>query len=353
MHARVTESGRNGNGQRKRAWETLGDKDLLKVRLRDLRVRIEGSWIEEGLAELYEDLERRELRFRPHAWLSYDWFVPEKVPGIAIPFYLAHPRLMALERKQMLEVEGGTRPEMMKILRHECGHALDNAFILDREIERQEVFGSSTKRYPEHYRPNPASRRFVRHLRLYYAQSHPLEDFAETFAVILGSRGEGWRKRYEGWPALRKLEYVDALLDRLRGVRPPVRNRTRVESLPTLTMTLGEYYEEKRGRYLASYPDIYDRDLRRLFSDDPRHQHKELASRFLRRNRSEIRKLVANWTGEYQFTLNQVLNDMIGRSRELKLRAAGPEKRLKIDFAILLTVKTMDFHYSRKNWFAL
>jgi hypothetical protein len=349
----VTESGRNGSVQRKRAWETLGDKDLLKVRLRDLRVRIEGSWIEEGLGELYEDLERRELRFRPHAWLSYDWFVPEKVPGIAIPFYLAHPRLMALERKQMLEVEGGTRPEMMKILRHECGHALDNAFVLDREIERQEIFGSSTKRYPDHYRPNPASRRFVRHLRLYYAQSHPLEDFAETFAVILGSRGEGWRKRYEGWPALRKLEYVDALLDRLRGERPAVRNRTRVESLPTLTMTLGEYYEEKRGRYLASYPDIYDRDLRRLFSDDPRHQHKELASRFLRRNRSEIRKLVANWTGEYQFTLNQVLNDMIGRSRELKLRAAGPEKRLKIDFAILLTVKTMDFHYSRKNWFAL
>lgn len=354
MHAiRVTESGRNGNGQRKRAWETLGDKDLLKIRLRDLRVRIEGSWIEEALDELYEDLERRELRFRPHAWLSYDWFVPEKVPGIAIPFYLAHPRLMALERKQMLEVEGGTRPELMKILRHECGHALDNAYVLERESERQEVFGSSTKRYPEHYRPNPASRRFVRHLRLYYAQSHPLEDFAETFAVILGSRSEGWRKRYEGWPALRKLEYVDALLDRLRGERPAVRNRTRVESLPTLTMTLGEYYEEKRGRYLASYPDIYDRDLRRLFSDDPRHQHKELASRFLRRNRSEIRKLVANWTGEYQFTLNQVLNDMIGRSRELKLRAAGPEKRLKIDFAILLTVKTMDFHYSRKNWFAL
>jgi hypothetical protein len=336
-----------------RVWETLGDKDLLGVRLRDLRVQIAGSWIEESLAELYDELARRDLRFRPHAWLSYDWFVPDGVPGIAIPFYLAHPRLMKLERKMMLEVEGGTRQEMMKILRHECGHALDNAFGLESGDERQEIFGRSSKKYPDHYRPNPASRHFVRHLRLYYAQSHPLEDFAETFAVVLGSRGAGWKKRYEGWPALRKLEYVETLLDRLRGRRPVVRNRTRVESLPTLSMTLGEYYEEKRGRYLVSYPDIYDRDLRRLFSDDPRHRHRELASRFLRRNRSEIRKLVASWTGEYQFTLNQVLNDMIGRSRELKLRAAGPERRLKIDFAILLTVKTMDFHYSRKNWFAL
>jgi len=123
--------------------------------------------------------------------------------------------------------------------------------------------------------------------------------------------------------------------------------------VPTLRMTLREYYGDKRERYLVSYPDIYDRDLRRLFSDDPKHQRHELASRFLRRNSAEIRRLVSNWTGEYQFTLEQVLKDMIGRSRELKLRAAGPERRLKMEFAVLLTVKTMDFHYSRRNWFAL
>lgn len=334
-------------------WESLSDRQLLQVRLRDLGVRIEGTWIEECLADLYEELERRDLRFRPHAWLSYDWFVPDGVTGIAIPFYLAHPRLMKIERRYMLEVEGGTKQEMMKILRHETGHAFDNAFALDDDPERRELFGPSTKRYPEHYRPNPASHRFVQHLRLYYAQSHPAEDFAETFAVILGSRTDGWRKRYEGWPALRKLDYVVALLDALRGKQPLVRNRARPESLPTLSMTLGEYYSEKRDRYLVSYPDIYDRDLRRLFSDNPRHARRELASRFLRRNRAEIRRLVANWTGEYQFTLDQVLKDMIGRSHELKLRAAGPEKKLKMDFALLLTVKTMDFHYSRRNWFAL
>lgn len=335
------------------AWQKLPDSQLLDIRLRDLGLRIEGTWIEECVEDLYAELAHRELRFRPHMWLSNDWFVPGDIPGIAIPFYLAHPRLMKLERKLMLEVEGGTRPEMMKILRHECGHALDNAYLLTRDRARHELFGSLAKRYPEHYRPNPASRHFVQHLRLYYAQSHPLEDFAETFAVVIASRNEAWRKRYTGWPALRKLEYVDQLLDRLARKPPAYRSRLKPDSLSTLSMTLREYYEDKRQQYSVSYPDIYDADLRRLFSSDPKHRRAELASRFLRRNRREIRQLVSNWTGEYQFTLDQVLKDMIGRSGELKLRAAGPERRLKMEFAILLTVKTMDFHYSRRNWFAL
>jgi hypothetical protein len=338
---------------RRHPWEKLTDSELLDLRLRDLGVRLEGTWIESCVKDLYAELERRGLRFRPHVWLSDDWFVPGDIPGIAIPFYLAHPRLMALERRQMLEVEGGTRSEMMKILRHECGHALDNAYRLERFRGRRDLFGDSSQRYPEHYRPNPASRGFVHHLRLYYAQSHPLEDFAETFAVVLGARRENWRRRYSGWGALRKLEYVDGILESLRGKPPAHRSRRKPDSLSTLRSTLREYYARKRQQYLVSYPDIYDSELRRIFSDDPKHRRQELASSFLRRNRREIRQLVSNWTGEYQFTLEQVLKDMIGRSRELKLRAAGPEKRLLMEFCILLTVKTMDFHYSRRNWFAL
>jgi hypothetical protein len=339
--------------KRRLAWETLNDAELFDVRLRDLGLAIAGTWIEECLDDLYAELARRELPFRPHAWLSSDFFVPDDIPGIAIPFYLAHPRLMQIERKQMLEVEGGTRQEMMQILRHECGHTFDNAYQLEREPGRRELFGDESKRYPDHYRPNPASRRYVQHLRLYYAQSHPVEDFAETFAVVIGSRGGGWRKRYADWPALKKLEYVDTLLESLRGKPPRHRSRRTTDSIRTLGMTLREYYLDKRGRYLASYPDTYDRDLRRLFTDDPKYRGRELASTFIRRNSSEIRKLVANWTGEYQFTLEQVLKDMIGRSRELKLRVAGPERSLKMEFAVLLTVKTMDFHYSRRNWFAV
>ena len=118
-------------------------------------------------------------------------------------------------------------------------------------------------------------------------------------------------------------------------------------------MTLDEYYREKKRNYTTDHPDIYDRDLRRLFSADPKKRDSELASSFLRRNRAEIRQLVARWTGEYQFTLDQVLSDIIGRCRELRLRVTGAERRLRVDFAVLLTVQTMHFLYNKRNWIAL
>jgi hypothetical protein len=318
----------------------------------DLGVRLEGTWLERCVKEIYKELEKREIRLRPHVWLSHDWFSPDGIPGIAIPFYLAHTRLMRLERTQMLEVEGGSREECVRILRHECGHAIQHGYGLQRRRTWQRLFGNCSQKYPSFYRPNPASRRYVQHLRLYYAQSHPAEDFAETFAVWLSPRAM-WRKRYAGWPALKKLEYVNDLMEELRGVPPPVRTKKRTAPLHKIRTTLREYYADKRDTYPASYPDVYDRDLRRLFSDSPRHRNRELASRFLRRNRADIRRLVSRWTGEYQFTLDQVLTDMIGRCRELKLRAVGSERGLRMDFAMLLTVKTMHSLYSRRSWIAL
>ncbi len=333
-------------------WARSSDETLLDLRLKDLGVRLSGTWLEDCVAALYANLERRGIAFRPHVWLSSDWFSPVGVPGIAIPFYLAHPRLMKLERRQVFECEGGAWEDCLKILRHECAHALQHAYGFQRRRAWQELFGRSGSRYPDYYRPNPASRKYVQHLRLYYAQSHPDEDFAETFAVWLQPRAI-WRRRYAGWPALRKLEYVDALMAELATAKPKVRRRERVEELGTLTMTLREYYERKREHYAQGSPTIHDRELKLLFSDDPRHRRHELASRFLRRNRSEIRRLVARWTGEYQFTLDQVLDDMIGRCRELRLRAVGGERALRLDFAVLLTVKTVHFLYSHRNWVAL
>jgi hypothetical protein len=333
-------------------WSRYSDERLLDMRICDLEVRLDGTWLEECVLELHADLDRRAVSLRPHAWLSYDWFSPDGVPGFAMPFYLAHPRLTRLERSQMLEVEGGSREECSRILRHECGHAVQHAWRLHRRRRWQQLFGNATRSYPDVYRPNPASRRFVQHLRLYYAQSHPAEDFAETFAVWMQPRA-AWRKRYEGWPALQKLEYVDELMKELEDVRPLVRTRARVDPSHTIRTTLREYYTQKREQYSAGQPDIYDRELRRLFSDDPAHRHRELASTFLRRNRTEIRRLVSRWTGEYQFTLDQVLEDMIGRCRELRLRAAGPAHQLRADFAMLLAVKTVHYLYSRRNWIAL
>ncbi|WP_447972558.1 putative zinc-binding metallopeptidase [Nitrospira sp. Kam-Ns4a] len=333
-------------------WARTPTEKLLDLRLCDLGVKLERTWLHDCIRELYAELERRGFRFRPHVWLSHDWYSPEGVPGIAIPFYLAHPRLIRLERSQMLEAEGSARQECLKILRHECGHALQHAYQLHRRRRWQQLFGRSAQRYPDFYRPNPASRRYVQHLRLYYAQSHPDEDFAETFAVWFQPRAV-WRKRYAGWPALQKLEYVDQLMREIRRARPAVRTRVQVDPLHKLTMTLREYYAEKRERYQTGSPDTYDRDLARLFSRDPRHRNRELASTFLRRNRAEIRRLVARWTGEYQFTLDQVLNEMIARCREMKLRVVGAERQVRIDFAVLLTVRTMQSLYNRRTWFAL
>ena len=114
------------------------------------------------------------------------------MPGVAIPFYLAHPRLEQLERAQMLEVEGGTPDWCMKILRHEAGHAIDNAYKLRQRRRRQQVFGPSYMQYPKYYTPKPYSKSFVLHLDSWYAQSHPDEDFAETFAVWLNPDSD-WR----------------------------------------------------------------------------------------------------------------------------------------------------------------
>lgn len=344
---------RKSGKRRVRPWTRWSDERLLDVRLCDLEVEIEGTWVWECVEQVYKELGRRAIELRPHVWLSHDWFTPDGVPGIAIPFYLVHPRLLRLERRQMLEAEGGSLEECLKILRHEAGHAVQQAYLLHRRRRWQELFGKSSEPYPESYSPNPASRRFVQHLRLYYAQAHPDEDFAETFAVCLHARSRQWRKRYAGWPALKKLEYVDGLTRALAGQRPVVRSSRRVEPLSALKKTLRQYYAEKHEQYSLGFPDIYDADLKRMFSENPRHHRHELAARFLHRNRAEIRRLVSRWTGQYQFTLDQVLRDMIGRAGELKLRAVGSESRLRIDFAVLLTVKTMNFLYSRQNRIAL
>jgi len=340
---------------RRFAWVSLPDEELLQLRLKDLDVSFEGTWLEGCVADLQAELEQKGLKIRPHAWTSSEWFSPSDTPGIAIPFYLAHPRLMRLERKMIIDVEGGTVPECMRILRHEAGHVVQHSYQLQRQRRWQELFGPSSRRYPSYYRPNPASRRYVQHLPLWYAQSHPDEDFAETFAVWLAPRSN-WRRRYEGWPALKKLEYVDESMAALATERPLLTRRIEVDPLNRLTQTLAEHYQKKQAHYAANNPPkFYDRDLRRIFSDDPRHRRSPAASSFLLRNRAKIRQIVSKWTGEYQLTLDAVFDDMITRCRELKLRAAGPERQLRMDFIVLLTAKTVYSlcSRSRRQWLAL
>jgi hypothetical protein len=333
-------------------WAAWDDEQVLSLRLCELELPLEGSELEQRISQLYGELAARGLQFRPHFWLSDEWFTPDGVPGIAIPFYLAHPRLARLEQHQMLEVEGGTHEWCMKILRHEAGHAIENAFQLRRRRHRAELFGSTREPYPEFYAPRPYSKSFVIHLDAWYAQSHPDEDFAESFAVWLTPDSQ-WRDRYLGWPALKKLEYMDELMAGLAGRPPLVASDERVDPLSSLRKTLRRHYERKRAHYGVDHPDFYDRDLRRLFSDAPAHAQLPTAASFLSRIRRETRHMVGRWTNEYQYTIDRVLDDMIVRCRQLNLRLATPPEQAKLDFAVLLTVQTMNYLHSGRHRVAL
>jgi hypothetical protein len=334
--------------QQEPEWVSWSDEQLLDVRLCDLHLRIEGTMLAACIRRLHRELRDQGLLFRPHFWLSDDWYTPDGVPGIAIPFYMGHPRLAKLELNQMLEIEGGTPEWCMRILRHEAGHAIENAFRLRRRRRRQEIFGLTSARYPDWYLPKPYSKSFVLHLDMWYAQSHPDEDFAETFAVWLTPHSH-WRERYAGWPALKKLEYMDVLMKELAGVPPLITSRAQVDPLRNLKKTLREHYQSKRERYGMDYPNFYDRDLRRMFSGDPTDQTLPAAANFIRKFRKEVRRKVAEWTGEYQYTIDQVLQDMMDHCRERNLRLAVPEEQAKVDFTILLTVQTMNYLHGGRH----
>ena len=335
------------------AWEKCTNQELLDWRICDLGLELKGTPLEAPIGRLYNELAARNLRVKPHCWLSEEWFSPDAIPGIAIPFYLAHPRLKRLERSQILEVEGGTNAECLRLLRHESGHALQHAFRLHRRKKWRELFGSSTEPYPDYYRPNPGSRRYVVHLPHWYAQSHPDEDFAETFAVWL-TPGSRWRRKYMGWPALQKLRYVDQLMHELAGQSPPVRSRAKPDPVHRIKTTLGDHYRTKRERYRVLASRAYDQDLLRFFTPIEESTNRSpSAAAFLRSHRTEIRRMVARSTGKHELALDTVLGEMIARSRELELRAVGRQHTLVIDFAILLAARSAEFVFRGRDWHAL
>jgi hypothetical protein len=147
-------------------------------------------------------------------------------------------------------------------------------------------------------------------------------------------------------------------MDELAGRAPLVKSRAKVDPLSRLKTTLREHYRGKQGHYGRDYPDFFDRDLRKLFPDAApgaarQTRRTKTAAAFLRSASPDLRRLVARWTGEYTYTVNLVLKDMIVRCRELDLRLTRPPDEVKIEAAILLTMQTMDFVYSTRHTVAL
>jgi hypothetical protein len=304
------------------SWARAADEELLKIRFCDLKLSIERSPLARHVRQLYRDLAHRGISVRPHVWLSEEWFSPDGVPGIAIPFYLAHPRLERLERRIMSQAEGGNSRLLTRILRHEAGHALDNAYRLRRRRRWREVFGPASRPYPARYRARAGSRRYVHHLGEWYAQAHPAEDFAETFAVWLAPRS-GWRKSYADWPALHKLRAVDELVASVRDKRAPVRNRTRIEPLEHNTRTLAQHYRRRLARERQYRRGLADELLRRAFTPEPGRRGAVRAAALLRAHSRTLTAAVARALGIERYSVEQILRMLIERSERLALHLRG------------------------------
>src|SRR5262245_50811951 len=308
-----------------RNWARLPDAELLQLRFRDLGLKLAGTPLARRLRRVHGELERRGIGFRPHMWLAEEWFSPDGVPGIAVPFYLAHPRLAQLERHMMRQVEGGNGNWMMRILRHEVGHAIDTAYRLRRRARWREVFGPGSLPYPESYRARPGSRSFVRHLGEWYAQSHPTEDFAETFAVWLKPNSD-WRRTYASWPAWEKLRLVDELMNEIAGTTPLVRSRAFIEPLSSNTRTLAAHYREKLARQKDWRSEAVDGMLLRVFAKRPARRGVMKAALFLRAHRRELLANSALYGEIDDYTLHHGLRIAIDGSDNMQLYLRGSQR---------------------------
>src|SRR5262245_49478052 len=152
------------------------DKALWSAPISSLGLRIAGTRLEPVVNEFLGELQRAGVkRLRPHFYLSNEWGVPFDTTAIAIPFYLARPDLTALHGEHAGHVEGSSPADILRYLRHEMGHVVNYAYKLYEREDWVEHFGAITQPYLEEYRPEPFSRRYVRHLPGWYAQKHPEE----------------------------------------------------------------------------------------------------------------------------------------------------------------------------------
>jgi hypothetical protein len=319
-------------------WMEQRDR-LLGQRISDLGLSIRGSRIERLVEQLYAELAEKGIRFRPPVYLSDQWGCPDETPLIGVPFYLADPRLERIEAEMAMAVETDT--EAMRYLRHEAGHAFNYAFRLFESPAWQEMFGSFARPYRDRYRANPFSRDHVRHILGWYAQKHPDEDFAETFAVWL-TPGADWRRDYQGWRALEKLEYVDRVMREI-AMEEPVRPEPADDDLPVEAMrySVADHYRDERGTVPLEDERQFDVDLRQIFVADADAPMGEPAHTFLARHYREIVTRIAFWTSEHPSVVRSLVDVLRQRAEALSLRVGALEAATLIELTAFATAVVM------------
>lgn len=327
----------------------LNDADILKLRFKNLGLSISESEVQDYVNQLYSELERKGLKFKPQIFFGDEWFSPEGMNAIAVPFYLANTRLKNLEKSMMLEVEGGRPDWFMKLLRHEAGHCFDHCYKFSKRRKWSEVFGSPDEDYsPETYRPQPYSKGYVKHLERWYAQAHPDEDFAETFAVWL-TPGVDWKKEYSKWPgALKKLNYMESLALESAKMKNSSEKGRVPSNVANLTTTLEKYYAKRRKENADDYPDFYDADLKTIFNGAADDKASLSARRFMKRHKKDIVSTVAWATKERKFTIDALVKRLTDRSAEIGLRLGKSENQTTMEVASFLTSLVKNYLFTGK-----
>lgn len=284
--------------------------------IRDLGLRIEGTRLEPLLDRLRAELAALGLRHvHPRFYLSSEWGVPSETIAVAIPFYLASEELTRVHEQHSGLVEGIDDEDILRYLRHEMGHVVDYAYLLHDEPGWIEHFGSIDQPYLEDYRPAPFSRRHVRHLPGWYAQMHPEEDWAETFATW-ATPGLDWRAEYRDWPeALRKLEWCDEVMLRIRDVPPKVTDDSLDEDVGEMAHTLADHYTGLPGEDDVRLPAALDGALRSVFRGGGAASAADLIARL----RPELLAEVHRWTGHFPERTGILLGRLTERARALGL----------------------------------
>ena len=317
---------------------------LLGRRISDLGLSLQGTRLEQLVARLYDELAAKGLRFRPPVYLSDQWGCPDDTPLIGVPFYLADERLARIEAEEAIEVED--ERDIMRYLRHEAGHAFNYAYRLYDRSDWRQLFGPYSRPYRDRYRADPFSRAFVRHILGWYAQKHPDEDFAETFAVWL-TPGIDWRSEYAGWGALEKLEYVDRVMKEIGDEQPLVPAVT-PDDLPVESMdyTLADHYRDGATDVPVTDARHFDGDLRTIFASSEESPAGEDAATFLRRHRREIVSRIAYWTGESAVAVRAFVDTLSERTAALGLRIRGLEASTLIELTAFGTAVMMNYRYT-------
>ena len=274
---------------------SLDKQLLLKTPLSSINFNLRSTPLMRAINDLKFELNEKGINFFPQIWVSSDWFSPDGVAGFAIPFYLLHPRLIKLEKTNTNRVEGHTYQNLMKLLRHETAHAIDNAFHLRKLKARQSLFGTSKTKYPKSYLPDPNNKDYVQNLDEYYAQAHPDEDWAETFAIWLNPKVD-WQTKYKKWGAIKKLSYLDSVMESIKH-QPPKSNRLKkVECVSKDNRTLQQYYKDRR------------KELRINRTPTIHKSHPDLST-FIQAYKADSKKIVTSLTGN-QFVTNKFIREL-------------------------------------------